>query len=243
MLGKGNFTSRVSFDQKALTDFISNEDNLYASQKTVQVPIPEKKGTLTISKDGPGRLYYNALITYFRNLKPGDQSVEKGLPQGLKITRKFYRLVPGATSSDGAVHFHTKEITDGMIKAGETVMMKTFVESPVSLPYIMVQAALPSGAEVVDGGGDQENNTDTSTDSDKPGIDGDWGVAWWTHQDILDDRIVYFGTRLPQGKSEFHTMIRLELPGNIQVNPVSLEGMYTNAVRAYSGLDSLHIND
>jgi hypothetical protein len=38
-------------------------------------------------------------------------------------------------------------------------------------------------------------------------------------------------------------MIRLELPGNIQVNPVSLEGMYTNAVRAYSGLDSLHIND
>jgi alpha-2-macroglobulin len=243
LLGKGNFTSRVSFDQKVLADFISNQDNLYASQKTVQVPIPEKRGTLTISKDGPGRLYYNALVTYFRKLKPGDQSVEKGLPQGLKITRKFYRLVPGATASNGGVHFHTKEITDGMIKAGETVMMKTFVESPVSLPYIMVQAALPSGAEVVDTNGDQENNTDTSTDSDQPGIDGDWGAAWWTHQDILDDRIVYFGTRLPQGKSEFHTMIRLELPGNIQVNPVSLEGMYTNAVRGYSGLDSLHIND
>lgn len=241
-LGKGNFTSRVTFDQKALTDFISNEDNLYASQKTIQVPIPEKKGTLSISKDGPGRLYYNALVTYFRNLKAGDQSVEKGLPQGLKITRKFYRLVPGATTSDGSVHFHTAEITDGKIKSGETVMMKTFVESPVSLPYIMVQAALPSGAEVVEAGGDQESNTDTST-GDKPGIDGDWGYAWWTHQDILDDRIVYFGTRLPQGKSEFHTMIRLELPGNIQVNPVSLEGMYTNAVRAYSGLDSLHIND
>ncbi len=242
VLGKGNFTTRVSFDQKVLTDFISNEDNLYASQTTVQVPIPEKKGTLSISKDGPGRLYYNALVSYFRNLKAGDQSVEKGLPQGLKITRKFYRLVPGASSSDGSIHFHTKEITDGHIKSGETVMMKTFVESPVSLPYIMVQAALPSGAEVVEANSDQENNTD-SGDGDKPGVEGDWGSAWWTHQDILDDRIVYFGTRLPQGKSEFHTLIRLELPGNIQVNPVSLEGMYTNAVRAYSGLDSLHIND
>ena len=107
----------------------------------------------------------------------------------------------------------------------------------------MVQAELPSGAEVVESD-DREGNTDTSeSDSDKAGIAGDWSPAWWQHQDILDDRIVYFGTSLPQGKSEFHTMIRLELPGNIQVNPVSLEGMYTNAVRGYSALDALHINE
>lgn len=241
LLGKGNFKTRVTFDQKSLYDFISNEDNLYQSQATVKVPIPETRGTLSISKDGPGRLYYNALVTYFRKLLPGDQSVEKGLPHGLKITRKFYRLVAGQTTSDGSLHFHTKEITDGQIKTGETVMMKTFVESPVSLPYIMVQAVLPSGAEVVESDDREANTTDDS--SGKPSIDGDWGAAWWTHQDILDDRIVYFGTRLPQGKSEFHTMIRLELPGNIQVNPVSLEGMYTNAVRGYSALDSLHINE
>jgi alpha-2-macroglobulin len=241
LLGKGNFKSRVAFDQKTLVDFISNEDNLYESQRTIQVPIPAKRATLSISKDGPGRLYYNSLITYFRNLKGNDQVVNKGLPQGLVITRKFYRLVPGATTSDGSVHFKTKEITDGNIKAGETVMMKTIVDAPVSLPYIKVEAALPSGAEVVDSS-DQENNT-TDDSSDKSTVNGDWSSAWWQHQDILDDRIVYFGTKIPQGKSEFHTMIRLELPGNIQVNPVSLEGMYTNAVRGYSALDSLHINE
>lgn len=239
LLGKGNFNARVTFDQKSLADFISNEDNLYQSQKTVQVPIPETRATLSISKDGPGRMYWNSLITYFRKLKAGDQSVAKGLPQGLTITRKFFRLVPGTTSSDGSVHFHTKEITDGKIKAGETVMMKTIVESPVTLPYIMVQAALPSGAEVVDDSADNAAEDSENT----PGIQGDWGNNWWTHQDILDDRIVYFGATLPQGKSEFHTMIRLELPGNIQVNPVSLEGMYTNQVRGYSALDSLYIND
>jgi uncharacterized protein YfaS (alpha-2-macroglobulin family) len=243
LLGKGNFKTRVTFDQKSLTDFISNEDNLYASQKTIQVPIPETRGTLSISKDGPGRLYYNSLITYFRKLKANDQVADKGLPQGLRITRKFFRLVPGATTSDGSVHFKTQQITDGNIKAGETVMMKVIVESPTRLPYIMVQADLPSGAEVVESDA-REGSTDTSeTESDKTGIAGDWAAAWWQHQDILDDRIVYFGTSLPQGKSEFHTMIRLELPGNIQVNPVSLEGMYTNAVRGYSALDSLHINE
>ncbi|HEY9679419.1 MAG TPA: MG2 domain-containing protein [Drouetiella sp.] len=242
MLGKGNFKSRIALDQKSLLDFVSNEDDLYASQATVHVPIPDSKATLTISKDGPGRMYWNSLITYFRKMVPGDQTNYKGLPQGLKMTRKFYHIVPVATTSDGSVHFKTEEIKDGMIKAGETVMMKTIVESPISLPYIMVDAALPSGAEVVDDS-DKDGATDTSTSDDKATMEGDWGSNWWSHQDILDDRIVYFGTQLPQGKSEFHTMLRMELPGNINVNPISLEGMYTNAVRGYSALDLLHINE
>ena len=235
----GNFTARVAFDHKLLANFMSNQDNLYESQKDVTVPIPQTRGTLSIEKSGPGRLYYNALITYFRNLKAGDQIADKGMPQGLRLTRKFFRLVPGPVTSDGSIHFKSQQIADGQIKAGETVLMKTYVESPISLPYIMVQALLPSGAEVV-----AQDDRESNTESDNtPGIEGDWGNVWWNHQDILDDRIVYFGTQLPQGKSEFHTMIRMELPGNIQVGPVTLEGMYTNSVHAYSALDSLHVND
>jgi hypothetical protein len=193
--------------------------------------------TLSITKDGPGRLYYSTLFTYFRKLLANDQSVEKGLPQGLKLTRKFYRMKPVATTTNGAIHMRSEEITDGHVKAGETIMMRMFLETPVRLPYIKLEAALPSGAEVV------KESTDNTEDHSINTLEGDWGAPWWTHQDILDDRIVYFGRSVPVGKSEFYTMLRMELPGSIQINPVSLEGMYSDKIRAYSALGSLQISD
>ena len=72
---------------------------------------------------------------------------------------------------------------------------------------------------------------------EESGISGNWGQWWWTHQDILDDRIVFFVTSLPAGKHEFWTMVRMEMPGTFQINPMSMQGMYTKKVRAYSGLD------
>lgn len=80
--------------------------------------------------------------------------------------------------------------------------------------------------------GDSENES---------GIEGDWGSPWWSHQDILDDKMVFFGTQLNQGKSEFHTLLRMELPGDVQLNPVTLDGMYSNMIHGYSQPRELQI--
>jgi uncharacterized protein YfaS (alpha-2-macroglobulin family) len=132
-----------------------------------------------------------------------------------------------------------EEIKDGEVKAGETIMMKVFVETPITVPYIMLEAALPSGGEVVDDTPQANEAESTSTTE----VEGDWGVPWWTHKDILDDRIVFFGTKMSAGKSEFHTMLRMELPGKINLNPVTLEGMYTDNVRGYSDLATFHVSE
>jgi uncharacterized protein YfaS (alpha-2-macroglobulin family) len=237
--GNETVTARVSLDSKTLADFVSDSDNLYASQMKIDVPIPAKRGELTIDKMGTGRLYYNTMVTYRRNLKPGDHVNEKGLPQGLKITRSFFRLKPKAVTSDGTIHYNLEEIKDGEVKAGETIMMKVFVETPITVPYIMLEAALPSGGEVVDDTPQANEAESTSTTE----VEGDWGVPWWTHKDILDDRIVFFGTKMSAGKSEFHTMLRMELPGKINLNPVTLEGMYTDNVRGYSDLATFHVSE
>ncbi|MGH9551963.1 MAG: hypothetical protein ACRD3W_21435, partial [Terriglobales bacterium] len=210
-------------------------------EKVLDVPISFKPATLTIDKKGTGRLYYTSLTTYFRKLKPGDQVGDKALPQGMHLTRSFYRLTPVTTKSDGQVHFRTDLITDGKVKAGETIMMKVNCETPISLPYVMLDAALPSGAEVVKGSGEEQNAV-SNNDGDSS-FEGDWSPAWWSHEDILDDRIVFFGTTMRAGKSEFHTMIRMEIPGKYNVEPVSLEGMYTKKVRGYSELSSLTVSE
>ncbi|OPZ84195.1 MAG: hypothetical protein BWY75_02793 [bacterium ADurb.Bin425] len=116
--------------------------------------------------------------------------------------------------------------------------MKTIVNTPRELPYIMVEACLPSGAEVVQDSS-KEGNIEAEVQNNAPL--GDWGEPWWTHQDVLDDRIVYFGASLKPGQSEFATLLRMELPGKVGVPPVSMEGMYTKAVRGLSNLDVLKI--
>ncbi len=132
--------------------------------------------------------------------------------------------------------------------------MKVFVYSPLQLPYVMVEAPLPSGAEIVKNSSEEGNidqsqakpsdsSVTTDTDNSGAGLSGDWEYAWWTHEDVLDDKVAFFGTNLPQGKSTFHKLIRMELPGTFGVNPVRLEGMYTDKVRGYSALSELTVTE
>jgi hypothetical protein len=231
-----NFKVDANLNEKLLFDYAFDPDNTYKPEQTFDVPISDKPSTLTIKKDGTGRLYYTGLLTCFRKMHAGDQVAEKASPSGLKLTRHFYHVVPLSMTSDGSMHFKTTEITDGKVTAGETILMKVQVESPINIPYVMMEAMLPSGAEVVQGDAQAE-------DAQQSNFEGDWGAAWWQHQDILDDRMVFFGTNLPSGKSEFHTLLRIEQPGNLNVDPVSIEGMYTKNVHGYSALDMLKVTE
>lgn len=227
-LMKDSVFAQLKFDPKSR----------YAAESKVSLPA-DLKDTITLKKEGAGKLYYTLLQTYFRKLLPGENIEAEALPKGLKVTRKFFRLQTVKEASTGTLRFRTVPITGGQIRSGETVLMKVYIETPVHVPYIIVESPLPSGAEVV------ENHKSEEMDGESGGtvIEGDWGQPWWTHQDVLDDRIVFFGTEMPAGKSEFHTLLRMELPGDVQLNPVTFEGMYTKSVRGYSMLDVLKIRE
>jgi uncharacterized protein YfaS (alpha-2-macroglobulin family) len=198
--------------------------------------------TLRIEKASGGRLYYQTLLDWFKKPKAGEKLAMQSLPGQLKIERSFARIETNATADNSNLVLTTVPFTGGKLKAGETIFMKVVVDSPCSLPYVMVECPLPSGAEVVESQS-QENAVSDSPEGgeQESSITGDWAAQWWSHQDVLDDKIVFFGTTIPKGKSEFHTLLRVELPGTVNVNPVKLEGMYTNMVRSYSQADALSI--
>jgi hypothetical protein len=218
-------------------------DDLYGEEKTISLPFTtlalQKGKTLSLEKQGSGQAYFTTLLSYFLPLQPGGTFDFTAMPKDLKIRREFFRLVPKAMESDGTLHFKTEPIIDHQARAGETVLMKVFIETPIALPYVIVDAALPSGGEVV------ENNPKESLteneEEEKAILAGDWSPPWWTHQDILDDRLVFFASHIPAGKSEVHTFVRLEFPGTFQMPPVKLEGMYTNHIKAYSPLDQVQV--
>jgi len=222
---------------KCLVNGISLSDsNRYGPEKLLNLPSTKEASKVTLRNDG-SRLYYCNQTSYFKNLVGKSQTGVDNLPQDLKMERKFYRLKPHANTADGTIHLKAEPIAGGQIKAGETILMKVLVETPRSLPYVIVEAVLPSGAEVV------ENAAKEDAVEEENHVQGDWEVPWWTHQDILDDKIVFFGSHLKSGKSEFSTLLRMELPGKVNVAPVNMEGMYTRAIKGLSNLDQLTISE
>jgi uncharacterized protein YfaS (alpha-2-macroglobulin family) len=210
-------------------------------QKETLLELPWKSladGIVRLSKAGPGRLYFSGMLSYWLSLKPGEVFEHEALPSGLTIRRGFYRLEPSAVTRDGTIRFRSRPLGNQPVKAGETLLMKIEVESPVALPYLILNAPLPSGGEVPESTV-KRNLLETQEES---GIEGDWEITWWSHEQVLDDRVVFFTHQLPaRQKNVFHTLVRMELPGTFQLNPVRLEGMYTDAIQAASKLDTLKV--
>ena len=171
------------------------------------------------------------MLKYYKQIKPGQNSFVPSTPKGLGIHREFARL-KAVYDSNNNVSF-TEEPLVGPVKAGETLLMKIKLDSPITVPYTLLEVPLPSGAEVVKDSPKEEiagrgNNEVVSK----------W---WWTHEDIMDDHLAFFVSNYREGKSEIRTMVRLELPGKFQINPVTLEGMYTNNVHGYSQAEQLEV--
>lgn len=201
------------------------------------------EGKISLHKKGPGKLYYTSLITYYRAIKPGEYVAQKSMPDGLKVRRDFLKLVASAPDSSGNVHFKAVPLPNRTIRAGETILMKVYVDSPTYLPYTFLNAPLPSGAEVVENDQRADSAEEETEGGTKENSGYDWGNWWWTHQDVMDDHIAFFVTQLPGDKREFHQMVRMEIPGKFQMNPVTLEGMYTKHVRAHSQADVITVTE
>lgn len=238
--GGDTVSAKVLMDNILATELTFTGGERFSKEKSYSLAsfLPAKN-SVQIEKVGPGKLYYNTLLQYTKSLKPGEPLPVKNTPAGLTMSRTFYRIESQPAGADGIMKVVTKPFNGGTIKAGETILMKVLVDSPMSLPYVIVECPLPSGAEVVQSSGASQavDTSDNATES----ISGDWGQYWWSHQDVLDDKIVFFGTTIPSGKKEFHTLLRMELPGKVNCNPVTLEGMYTKLIRGYTVSEELTI--
>ena len=217
------------------------KSSLFSPERVFKFDLKNAQGKPSIHKVGKGRLYWTVTMSYYKVLKPGDTSIVEGMPKGLQIRREFLRLVASPPDADGNVTFKQQPIKNGTVKAGETLLMKVYVDSPVTVPYVMMEAALPSGGEVVSSDPRENLSSQENESSEIETGNDDYGSWWWSHQDVLDDKIAYFVTSLPNGKHEIHTMVRLELPGKFQLNPVLMEGMYTNKVRGYSAAGEITV--
>jgi alpha-2-macroglobulin len=220
--GGCDFKASVACAGKEIVNLSFDRASISAAEQVTRIDLKPGQNKITLSKLGSGRLYWTCIIKYNRRFKAGETFTVPSTPAALKVQRSFARLT-AVYDSNNNVSFKEEPLT-GKVKAGETLLMKVKLDSPITVPYTILEVPLPSGAEVVKDNAKEEIAARDVQDA----------VSWWTHRDIMDDHLAFFVSNYRQGKSEIRTMVRLELPGKFQMNPVTLEGMYTKNVHGYS---------
>jgi len=169
---------------------------------------------LTFRRDGVGNLFYNARLRY-----AVDSLFQDGLDSGFAVTRK-YSLV----DADGKT---LKDTTT--FQAGDLIRVTLGFELTKERRFVAVVDPLPAGLEPIESWFEstaakaaeaQERSTDSST----------WR-EWWQrggfdHAERHDDRVVYFATRLSEGRHETSYLARATTAGTFRTAPAHAEEMY-----------------
>jgi uncharacterized protein YfaS (alpha-2-macroglobulin family) len=229
-----NFNSDLSIGNDSLSKLSFDKASMFAPEQVLKLNMKAGQPKPVLHKTGSGRLYWTCVVKYYKKFQQGKAVTIPNTPTDLKITREFVRVVAQYDSSNN-VTFKEEPIT-GKIKAGETLLMKVKLDSPITVPYTIFEVPLPSGAEVVD-----DDRKEQLAKREKNDGDYYYGSWWWNHKDIMDDHIALFSSSYHSGKSQIRTMIRMELPGKFQLNPVSVEGMYTKNFAGYSAPGEIEV--
>lgn len=174
-------------------------------------------GSLTIGKEGPGRLYYRAGLRY----APRDLDLLP-LERGFAVERTYEAMDDSADVARGE---------DGRwrVRAGARVRVTVTVTAPGRRVHVAMVDPLPAGFEAVNTalrGADPSSGPGGRPVRGHEGY-GDWGWWWYEHQNLRDDRVEAFTSLLPAGVYTYSYVARATTPGQFIVPPPRAEEMYS----------------
>ena len=252
-----DYTVTLDYGGKVTRKYTITKENALLFDNQFEVPdelLKTGDQQLTITKEGPGALYYTAYTRYFSLEEP-----IKATSNEIAVSRRYFKLVPGTAS-------------------GQPLDKKLELDRPN--PFLTHKyESLDSGAEWVgaqdtqagprferveikDGdtvtSGDQievELQVESKNDYEylvfedmKPsgcesvevrsGIHAGQGV--YSNIEFRDQKTAFFVSFMPQGRRNLIYRLRAEQPGRFHVLPVNGYAMYAPDVRAIS--DEGHIN-
>ena len=178
---------------------------------------------LTVAYSGKGSLFYAAELRY------ADGSAEaRAQGGGFRVSRwyrkAFYRHAPGEWLRRTAL------LGRNAARVGEEIQVSVLVTSDSARSHVLVEDFFPAGMEYLDRG---------------PGWMTKYASEWyqgWGHKEARDDRVAFFVSSLPKGKTLFTYLLRAETPGVFTARPARAELMYEPEISANSKQDTLRIS-
>ncbi|MEO8843521.1 MAG: DUF6049 family protein [Kofleriaceae bacterium] len=188
------------------------------------------KSTLTIQKDGAGRLYYRIGMRY----APTDLELEPA-DYGFVVERKYEGVDDPkdvSHNADGTWH----------VKAGTRVRIKLTMVNENRRYHVALVDPMPAGFEAmnpalaVTGPIPQDPNEQKSR-----GAYWWWYGTWYEHQNMRDERVEAFTPLLWEGVHDYSYVARATTPGNFVVPPPKAEEMYMPETFGRGGSDRVII--
>ena len=188
------------------------------------------KASLTIQKDGAGRLYYRIGMKY----APEDLKLEPA-DYGFVVERKY----EGVDDPKDVTH-----APDGTwhVKAGARVRVKLTMVNENRRYHVALVDPMPAGFEAMNPALAVTGPVPTDPNEQKSrGAYWWWYGTWYEHQNMRDERVEAFASLLWEGVHDYSYVARATTPGNFVVPPPKAEEMYMPETFGRGGSDRVII--
>ncbi len=177
---------------------------------------------IRIEKEGSGKCYYSAELT---TLDREPQLKPTSTDPGLRVVRQYFRLEPRILENGTKKLLPSSDPVD-RYATGELVRVQLTITTDVPRNFVLIEEPTPSSCRVAEREEPGENET------------WDW---WWSRTVMLDDRVAFFATYLPEGTSVISYTMRAEEEGKVSVMPTHVDNMYDPSRAAYSAQADLEV--
>ena len=211
---------------------------------TLSLPIssehPGRRAQIRVSREGQGRLYYAARLTYAPR-----EALAGRVNAGIAVRREY------SVQRDGEWQLLAR---GDSIRRGDLVRVDLFVELPTARNFVVVDDPVPGGLEPV--------NRDLATAS---GVDAEEGAfaasdgSWWFdyddwiyfrsrrwsfyHREMGHDAVHFYSDYLPPGRYHLAYTAQAIAEGEFQVRPAHAGEMYDLDVYGKSAALRLVVQD
>jgi uncharacterized protein YfaS (alpha-2-macroglobulin family) len=251
--GEPNYTVTVSVDGQRMKEVTITKTNFFTfDNRLVLYGLQVKSGTpqVTLSKQGPGALYYSCYLSYFTK-----QEDITGAGNEINIARQYFKLVPktesvfkpSATTRSLGLRTPAREAqaaegsgraelragwtraplkTGDVLASGDQIEVVLTLTSKNTYDYLVFEDMKPAGCEpvVLRSGGR-------------------WAGGLCANLELRDEKVVFFLGLLEQGQHVLRYRLRAETPGHFHALPASGFAMYAPEVRAISDEMRLRIEE
>lgn len=181
-------------------------------------------GDLTLTKEGPGRLYYRLGMSY----APTDLALEP-FEAGFSVTRRYEAVDDPDDVRLEADGWH--------VKSGARVRVRLTMVAPAQRAHVALVDPLPAGFEAINPAlattGDLPEDPLAEAASSGPWWF--WSRTWYEHQNLRDERVEAFASLVWAGVHEYSYLARATTPGAFVVPPAKAEEMYSPETFGRSG--------
>ena len=179
---------------------------------------------IVLRTTGTNPLYYNAYLEFFTLEDPIEKA---GLE--VKVERRYYKLVPkkdatalveggrGQAVSQRVERFERIALNSGAaVASGDLIEVELTLESKNEYESILLEDRKAAGYEPVE--------TTSGYNGNNLGA----------YVEYRDDRVCFFASRIPQGRTTVSYRLRAETPGRFSALPTRVEAMYAPELKGNS---------